>query len=336
MFYEKYNSNNNTDCDKSIKYCSKENNIILIVIMSLTTFFKINPVTYKFVQLIFNYNKVIAKNNTKRISSQFKTVRSNVFVLSTALAFLWPVKKSKEVPEKIATRSPISVLNTADNLFENGHYEQCYALLKGYEDEPDVEIQWRISRVLYNMSKELKYDTKYKQELLVQAYQVISKQLESHDNHYAVHKWYALLLDAKSSLEGIKERIKQLETVKKHMDLAVTLNPSDATILYMLGEWCFQITEMPWHQRKIAEVLFATPPHSTYEDALEYFLRAETAQPRFYGLNLLRIGMCYYRLKKEDQAKYYLKLAASYPAKSNDDHRANTEAADFLKKMKCH
>lgn len=102
----------------------------------------------------------------------------------------------------------------------------------------------------------------------------------------------------------------------------------------MLGEWCFQVTELPWHQRKIAEVLFGSPPYSTYEDALEYFLRAESVQPRFYSLNLLRIGMCYYRLKKEDQAKYYLKLAASYPAKSNDDHRANTEAADLLKHMK--
>lgn len=116
--------------------------------------------------------------------------------------------------------------------------------------------------------------------------------------------------------------------------MAVTLNPNDATILHMLGEWCYQITELPWHQRKIAEALFASPPYSSYEDALEYFLRAETVQPRFYSLNLLRLGSCYLKLQKEDQAKYYLKLAASYPAKSNDDHRANTEAAELLKKLK--
>lgn len=101
----------------------------------------------------------------------------------------------------------------------------------------------------------------------------------------------------------------------------------------MLGEWCFQITELPWYQRKIAETLFGKPPTSTYEDALEYFLRAETAEPRFYSVNLLRIGMCYAKLKKDDQAKYYLKLAASYPAKSNDDHRANRDASTLLKKM---
>lgn len=116
--------------------------------------------------------------------------------------------------------------------------------------------------------------------------------------------------------------------------MAVTLNPSDATTLFMLGEWCYQVTELPWYQRKVAEALFASPPYSTYEDALEYFLRAEAVQPRFYSLNLLRLGNCYLKLKKEDQAKYYLRLAASYPAKSNDDHMANKAAAELLKKLK--
>lgn len=112
------------------------------------------------------------------------------------------------------------------------------------------------------------------------------------------------------------------------------LNPNDANLLHMLGEWCYQITEMPWHQRKLAEVLFASPPNSTYEDALEYFLKAEAVNPRFFSLNLLRLGNCYLKLQKEDQAKYYLKLAASYPAKSNDDHLANKEAIELLRKLK--
>lgn len=93
---------------------------------------------------------------------------------------------------------------------------------------------------------------------------------------------------------------------------------------------------MPWHQKKIAQVIFAKLPQSSYEDALEYFLRAESVEPRFYSINLLRLGLCYLQLKKEDQAKYYLKLAACYPAKSNDDHLANKEASELLTKLKHH
>lgn len=72
------------------------------------------------------------------------------------------------------------------------------------------------------MSKESKYDKQYKNKLVLKAYGIILKTMENTkdaENHYAVHKWYALLLDAKSSLDGTKERIKQLENVKKHLDV---------------------------------------------------------------------------------------------------------------------
>lgn len=72
------------------------------------------------------------------------------------------------------------------------------------------------------MSKESKYDKQYKNNLVLQAYSIILKALnniEGAHDHYAVHKWYALLLDAKSSLDGMKEKIKQLENVKKHLDV---------------------------------------------------------------------------------------------------------------------
>lgn len=39
---------------------------------------------------------------------------------------------------------------------------------------------------------------------------------------------------------------------------------------------------MPWYQRKIASTVFAAPPISSYEEALEYFIRAEETEPRFY------------------------------------------------------
>ncbi|KAI5640510.1 regulator of microtubule dynamics protein 1 [Phthorimaea operculella] len=255
--------------------------------------------------------------------------------LGLAWAFIWTASKEKK--SQIESKNDLwkKVIEKADDLFENGHYEECYEVLKeANEQGKNVEVLWRTTRALYNMSKQTKYNNAQKKSMVNDAFLIISDLLQTHYDNYAVQKWYALMLDAKSSYDGVSERIKQLENVKKHMDLAVTLNPEDATTLYMLGEWCYQITEMPWHQRKIAEVLFATPPTSSYEDALEYFLRAEAVQPRFYSLNLLRLGSCYLKLEKEDQAKYYLKLAASYPAKSNDDHQANKEAAELLKRMK--
>jgi len=39
---------------------------------------------------------------------------------------------------------------------------------------------------------------------------------------------------------------------------------------------------MPWYQRKVASAVFATPPISSFDEALIYFLKAEEVDPNFY------------------------------------------------------
>lgn len=121
----------------------------------------------------------------------------------------------------------------------------------------------------------------------------------------------AVLLDAKSELDGIKERVSHLETVKKHMEKAVELNPDDPTNWHLLGNFAYGLADMPWYQRKIVSAIFATPPTGTYEEALENFLKAEEKKANFYSMNLLFIGRCYYNLKNKEKAKEYLTRAAN-------------------------
>lgn len=135
--------------------------------------------------------------------------------------------------------------------------------------------------------------------------------MELDDKNYACHKWMAVLLDAKSELDGIKSRVSQLENVKKYMEKAVELQPDDPTNWHLLGNFAFGLADMPWYQRKIVSAIFATPPTGTYEEALEYFLKAEEKEANFYSLNLLFIGKCYYNLKDKEKAKEFLTRAAN-------------------------
>lgn len=72
------------------------------------------------------------------------------------------------------------------------------------------------------MAKEPKYDIATQTNFILEAYSIIASVLQNNWDNYAVQKWYALLLDSKSSKEGMKERIRQLENVKKHMDVSST------------------------------------------------------------------------------------------------------------------
>lgn len=176
------------------------------------------------------------------------------------------------------------------------------------KNQENVDVLWRQSRALYKLSGSNKAK---KDECIREGFEIITKALELDDKNYACHKWMAVLLDAKSELEGIKERVSQLETVKKHMIKAVELNPDDPTNWHLLGNFAFGLADMPWYQRKIVSAIFATPPTGTYEEALEHFLKAEQTKPGFYSMNLLFIGKCYQRLKNSEKAKEYLTLASN-------------------------
>lgn len=161
---------------------------------------------------------------------------------------------------------------------------------------------------MYKLSRENKSE---KDKLIRGGYELVNEALKLNENDFAVHKWMAVLLDAKSELDGIKARVSELKNVKIHMETAVRLNPEDPTSWHLLGNFAFGLADMPWYQRKIVSAIFASPPDGTYQEALDYFLKAEEKKPNFYSMNLLYIGKCYQRLKNDEKAKEYLTLAAN-------------------------
>jgi len=226
-------------------------------------------------------------------------------------------------------------LEKADQLFEENKFQETSDLLKGLE-QSDAEVLWRQGRALFKLASEESNSTK-KAELIREAYKFAADSLAKDEQNYAVHKWYAILLDAKSNLDGIKERVTQLENVKKHMERAIQLNPNDPTSRYILGEFQYGLADLPWYQRKVVSTIFATPPTGTYDEALTSFLKAEELSDDFYSMNKLMIAKCYYQLKNNEKAKEYLIKAVkqgSDQSGDTDDRRCKEEAESLLKKVK--
>ncbi|KAF6100935.1 regulator of microtubule dynamics 1 [Phyllostomus discolor] len=84
-----------------------------------------------------------------------------------------------------------------------------------------------------------------------------------------------------------------------------------------MGVWCYTFAEMPWYQRRIANMLFAAPPSSTYEEALGYFQRAEQ-------------GKTYLKLQNKKLAAFWLLKAKDYPAHTQEDKQVQAEATQLL------
>ncbi|XP_055316040.1 regulator of microtubule dynamics protein 1-like isoform X2 [Sitodiplosis mosellana] len=222
------------------------------------------------------------------------------------------------------------LLQNADQLFDENQYQEAIDLLKKFPNQSDANILWREARALFKLSGTNKAK---KEESIREGYELIQKALELDENNYACHKWMAVLLDAKSELDGIKVRVGQLANVKKHMQKAVDLNSEDPTNWHLLGNFAFGLADMPWYQRKIVSAIFATPPTGTYEEALDYFLKAEEKKANFYSMNLLFIGKCYYNMKNNEKAKEFITRAANVQVVNEDDKKCKEEATALLKKL---
>lgn len=83
------------------------------------------------------------------------------------------------------------------------------------KDNKDVEILWRLSRARFNQSKGVS-DVEAK-KMVSEGFEIIEEALKIDANHWAVHKWMAVLSDAKYANDGIKARLSNLNACKAHM-----------------------------------------------------------------------------------------------------------------------
>lgn len=237
-------------------------------------------------------------------------------------------------PKSVADQTEQQVIRVADKLYSETEVEQLYVHLKPFKESTNPEVIWRLARATCDKAKSTS-DKTLRKELMYEALSYAERALAlGKDTNFACHKWYAIMLDYVGEYEGTKERISKAYHIKDHFLKAIELNPKDATSVHLIGYWCFVFADLPWYQQKIAAVVFATPPSSTYEESLQYFLEAEKINPGFYSMNLLMIGKTYLRLKEAELAKLYLTRAREYPVRTEDDKKAHQEATELLSKLK--
>ncbi|XP_047401706.1 regulator of microtubule dynamics protein 1 isoform X1 [Sciurus carolinensis] len=229
-----------------------------------------------------------------------------------------------------ATAKVEEILEQADYLYESGETEKLYQLLTQYKESEDAEVLWRLARASRDIAQLSGTSEEEKKLFVYEALEYAKRALEKNESSFAAHKWYAICISDVGDYEGIKVKIANAYIIKEHFEKAIELNPKDATSIHLMGIWCYTFAEMPWYQRRIAKMLFATPPTSTYEEALGYFHRAEQVDPNFYSKNLLLLGKTYLKLKNKKLAAFWLMKARDYPAHTEEDKQIQTEAAQLL------
>lgn len=290
----------------------------------------------KLLNPIFRLKKVHWKRsvheirNIVRSASLFRRSSWITFIPSWSIIYVAACKTNKNIP---ASEECIKIIKKADELYEEMQYKKIYDLLYEEKHCENDEILWRLARATYELALSTKLDQE-RVSLINEAYSYIKRAVEINDNSNNVHRWCAILLDLVSKEIGTKERITKSKEVRKHIEKAIELCPSDSTALYMLGNWCYTFADLSWYQRQLASVIFTAPPTSTFQEALPYFLKAEEIDPNFFSMNLLYIGKTYLKLNEKEKAVAALEKVQNFSLKTREDHQAYKEAIELLKSLK--
>ena len=77
----------------------------------------------------------------------------------------------------------------------------------------------------------------------------------------------------------------------------MSLKPDEPLLYHYLGRWFYEVAGVSWLERKAAAALYAKPPESTYDEAMDSFMKAEELNPLSHKTNMLMVAKVGWRLK---------------------------------------
>jgi tetratricopeptide (TPR) repeat protein len=255
--------------------------------------------------------------------------------------FGWNSEPKMEATKSEAEQAEADALKHADELYRSKEdkntdevevVKNLHTFLTQHKESANPELLWRLARASRDLANLSVTDETSKKSLTYEAHEYAKRALACGEENWACHKWYAITLSSLGDYEGTKQKISNAYEIQNHFKKAIELNPLDATSYHLLGRWCFTVADVPWYQRKIASAIFDTPPSSSYEEAIDYFERAERLDPNFYSMNQLMIAKAYLNLSKKTEARQWLEKLENFDVRTEEDQRAIYEAREHLKK----
>merc|ERR1712046_8449 len=202
-------------------------------------------------------------------------------------------------------------------------------VLKALEDidaaNPSVQTKWRLARACKDCAHS--GDKSKMEALLMRGLQYADEALLTGEPDFKAPLWKGIMLGQCSDFVGIGDKVKSAPEIRDNFAKAIEMNPADAESKHCLGQWMFALADMNWVGRQASALLGLK---GTFEEALELFMAAESAEPGFYLTNQFMIALCYKKLKQYGESMEWCeKVIAHKPITSPDEEKAVADAKEL-------
>ncbi|MCD6204751.1 MAG: hypothetical protein J7L22_03705, partial [Candidatus Marinimicrobia bacterium] len=203
-----------------------------------------------------------------------------------------------------------TLLDETETLRDADNYVTALEKLKEAEklDPNNPEILWKIARGYFDIADQDENNIELQKANIYPGFEYAKKCIEIAPNVAGGHQYYAILIGRIGEIEGTKQKIENSYAVREHTMKAIELDPANDSNYHVMGRWHFALADLSWFERKIASIIYATPPAASFEKAAEYFSKAHELKPDDIR-HLLWLGKSYEKLGQDDNAVKALKQA---------------------------
>lgn len=192
---------------------------------------------------------------------------------------------------------------------------------------------WRAARAAYDVEQLAETPKQRKKELMDLALKWIAEAKAIERSDATVYRWSGILINEAGQFGSTADKIKNSFVVRDDWKQAVALNPYDANALHLLGRWHASVAGLSWVERKVASTLFAEPPTATYEEALDYFQKAEAASPGFWIANCWRAAEVCLKLNRKEDALQWIQKGLKLRVKGQYDLEGKKGVLQLYKQL---
>ena len=224
------------------------------------------------------------------------------------------------------------IIKKIDDYQEDSNFEKALELcFSEYQNDKSVDILWRLARSYFDLADQTS-NTDIKKENINKGLPHAKKALEINPLSAKSNHWYAVMIGQKGILEGTKQKILNSYEVKKYCLKAIDIDPDYDGSLHVMGRWHYNVADLSWFERKIASLVYATPPEGSFEEAIEYFNKAKQANPEDIR-HYLWLGKSYISIGKDEEAKSILTEVLNLKVNNDSDQILKDESIQLLKKL---
>ena len=250
------------------------------------------------------------------------------FILAFPVAAYYPFHQANAAGKK-QTRA---LIDLADKELWKMNYPKADSLytLSLHKNPDNVEVYWKLARLQVSLGESIppeKNDIRLQHYRKAEEYARTTISIDSTNGKG--HTWLAASLGMMADNVGTKEKLKRAREIKRELDTALRLNPTDETALSMLGSFYREAAGIGWFRRMVGNAFVGEVPQGDYELAEKAFRKAISIDPKIIR-NYHELALICIRNDNREEAISLMTTALNQPILIESDKRRIEEMHKLL------